>query len=150
MFGNRHHTPMTSLTHDSVRSSALHASTLAVFLLGMIGQGFSPCPHHTSLDPSGHLPPGVSTEAIPGGIHNGDDTPADSESEHDEDFCSCLNACDPESEDSLSPGQSHIRPVPFTVQNVVERLDTSLLDTRQNAYVVPLPQPPPPSSSPSS
>ena len=143
MFGNRHHTPMTSLTHDSVRSSALHASTLAVFLLGMIGEGFSPCPHHTGLDPSGPALAGVFTEAIPGGMFHADATPTDSQSEHDEDPCSCLNACEPESEDSLSPGQSHIRPVPFTVLNVVERLDTSLLDARPNAYLVPLPQPPP-------
>ncbi len=143
MSGIRHHISMTNLTRDPLRGSALHASTLAVFLLGMIGQGFSPCPHHASLDTSGHAQAGVSAEAIPGGMLHADATPADSESEHDEDFCSCLNACDVESGDSFSPGQSHIRPVSFPVLNVVQRLDTSLLDTRQNAYVVPLPQPPP-------
>jgi hypothetical protein len=146
LFGNRHHISMTSLTRDPVWRSALHASTLAVFLLGMIGQGFSPCPHHASLDPSGHSHPGVSGEAIHGGLPNGDVTRTDSDSDLDEALCSCLNACDAESGDSFAPAQSYAQPLAFPALNVVERLATNLLDTRQNAYLVPLPQPPPHSS----
>ena len=146
MFGNQHDISMTSLTRDSVSRAALHASTLAVFLLGMLGQGFNPCPHHTSLDSSGHARPAVPTGAIFGGMPHGDATHADSESEHDEAFCSCLNACDTESGDSFSLGQIYTRPLSFTAPNVVERLDTSLLESRQNAYLFPLSQPPPHSS----
>ena len=126
-----------------MRSSALHGWTLAVFLLGMVGQGFSPCPHHSSLDPSGHVQPAVSTEAILVGTLQGDAAPAETESEHEEAFCTCLNACDAESGDSFSPGRSYAHPLSFTALNVVARLDTSLLDARPNVYLVPLPQPPP-------
>ena len=146
MFGNRHHISITSLTQDSMRRSALHASILAVFLLGMVGQGFSPCPYHTSMDPSGHAPPPVLTGSSQGGMPHGDATPADSESEPDEAVCSCLGACHAESEDSFTPGQVYTQPLSFTALNVVERRETSLLDTRQNAYLPPLPQPPPHSS----
>ena len=147
MFGNRHHISITSLTQDSVRCSALHASTLAVFLLGIVGQGFNPCRHHTSLDPPGHgRQPAVSTGAILSGMPHGDAIPADSESEHDDAFCSCLNVCNAESGDSFSPGQIYTQPRSFAALNVVERPDTGLLDTRQNAYLIPLSRPPPHSS----
>ena len=146
MFGNRHHISTTSLKQDSARRSALHASTLAVFLLGIVGQGFNPCPHHTSLDPSGHAQPAVSTGAILSGMPHRDARPANSESEHDDAFCSCLNVCDAGSGDSFSPVQIYTQPLSLAALNVVERLDTSLLDTRQNAYLIPLFQPPPLSS----
>ncbi len=146
MFSHRQPSRVYPPTGDPRRGTVLHISTLAVFLLGMVGQGFSPCPHHTSLDSAGHAQPGMSTEVIPGGIPHGDATPADSESEHDKALCSCLNACDAESGDSFSPGRIYTQPLSFTALNVVERLHTTLLDTRQNAYVAPLPQPPPHSS----
>ena len=142
MFGNRHHISMR-LSQDSVRGSALRALTLAIFQLGMMGQGFIPCPHHASLGTSGHAQRGVTTGAIPDGMSDGLANPAGPESEHDEALCTCLNACETESDDSFSPGQSHTRPPPFTALNVVERLRTSLLDARPNVYLVPLPQPPP-------
>ena len=150
MFGNRRHTPMTSLTHDSVRSSALHASTLAVFLLGMIGQGFSPCPHHASLSPSAHATPAVSTGSILGVMTDGHGTPDDSESEDHERVCSCLEACETESGESLPSGQFYPRGTLATVRHVADGLSTSLLDARPNVYLVPLPQPPPFSSNRSS
>ena len=146
MLGNRHHISITSLRQYSERRSALHASTLAVFLLGILGQGFNPCQHHTRLDASGHAQTTVSTGAILGGLPHEDATPADSESEHDDTFCSCLNVCDTDSGDSFSLGHLYTQPVSFAALNVVERLDTNLLDTRQNAYLVPLSQPPPHSS----
>ena len=148
MFGNRHDISINSLTQDSVRCSALHALTLAVFLLGMISQGFRPCPHHTSLDPSGHAPPAGSTGAVLGGMPDGHGTPAGSESESEdrEGICSCLEGCGTESEESLLSGQFHTQRPFFTAAHVVERPARSLLDTRQNGYLVPLPQPPPNSS----
>ena len=143
LIGNRRYSSGYPWTGDPLRGTTLHASTLAVFLLGMVAQGFSPCPHHASLDPSGHAEPAVSMGATPAGMPQADATPADSQSEHDEDFCSCLNVCDTGSGDSFSPGPSHTQPPSFTALNVEVRLDTSLLDTRQSAYLAPLPQPPP-------
>ena len=150
MFGNRHHISITRLTQDSVRRSALHAWTLAVFLLGMIGEGFNPCPHHASLHTSGHAPPAMSTGSIQGGMPYGHGTRAGSESEHHEAVCSCLEACGTESGASLQSGPFHTQRPFFTAVRVVQRPAQGLLDTRQNAYVVPLPQPPPLSSSRSS
>ena len=152
MFGNRHHISITKLTQGSLRRSALHASTLAAFLLGMVGQGFSPCPHHTNLDPSGGAPPAVFTglirDATPHGHGTADGygTPAGSESEDHEGLCSCLEGCGMESGESLLSGQFHARGTLATVLNVVDELNTSLLDARPNAFLVPLPQPPPLSS----
>lgn len=145
MFGNRYHISIR-LAQDSVRGSALHALTLAVFLMGMVGQGFSPCPRHVRLHGSEYASPAVPAGAILGGKRQANTTPDDSGSQHDEAFCSCSNACDLNSGDSFSPSPSHTHPLTFTVLTVVERLETSLLDTRQSAYLAPLPQPPPDNS----
>ena len=148
MFGHRQHNSITRLTQNSARGAVLHASTLAVFLLGMLGQGFSPCPHHASLESTGPSHRAVSTGAIPGGMPDGHGTPAGSESESEdhEGICSCLEGCGTESEESLLSGQFHTQRPFFTAVHVVERPARSLLDTRQNGYLVPLPQPPPNSS----
>ena len=146
MFGNRHDISITSLTRDSVSRAALHASTLTVFLLAMIGQGFSPCPHHTSLDPSGHASPAASTGSIHGVMPDGHSTPSGSESEDHEGACSCLEGCGTESGESLTSGQFHPRGTLAVVLHVADGLSTSLLDARPNVYLVPLPQPPPLSS----
>jgi hypothetical protein len=147
LFGNRHHILITSLTRDSARRSALHASTLSVFLLGIVEQGFNPCRHHTSLDPSEHGgQPAVSTGAILSGMPQEDATTAGSESEYDDTFCSCLNVCDADSGDSFSLDHTYTQPISFAALNVVERPDTDLLDTRQNPYLIPLSRPPPHSS----
>lgn len=143
MFGKRQPISIPSLTQDSVRGAVLHASTLAVFLLGVVSQGFSPCPHHAGLDPSGPVHGAVSTGAMPGGMHHGASAPADQEPEDAEAVCSCLEGCGTQSGESLPSGQFHPRRAVSTALHVVERLDTSPLDTRQNAYLVPLSQPPP-------
>lgn len=146
MFGDRHHISITRLTQDSVGRPALHASTLAIFLLGMIGQGFIPCPHHASLNLAGHGSPAASSGSVEGRMRSAHGPPADSESEDHEGSCSCLEACGTESGESLLSGQFQPRGTLVTLLHVVDELDTSLLDARPNAYLVPLPQPPPFSS----
>ena len=126
--------------------SSLHTLTLAVFLLGVVGQGFSPCPHHASLDPSGHVPPAAFTGSIQSEVPNGQGTLADSESEDHEGICSCLKGCDVGSGVSLPSGQFHPGSSLATAFHVVDGPGTSLLDARPNSYLVPLPQPPPYSS----
>ena len=143
MFSMRPFISLIRLRQESVRGAVLHASTLAVFLIAVIGQGFSPCPHHAGLDTQGPVHGAVSTETIPGGMGHGTSSPADSEREDHHGVCSCLVVCDTESGQSLPSGQSHHRPTLATAVPVAEKPAASLLDTRQNAYVVPLPQPPP-------
>lgn len=146
LLGHRQHTSVRSLKREPGRGVAVHAATLAVVLLGMVGQGFSPCRRHTSLEPSRHGRPTLFTGSILGGMPDGHAAPADSESGHGEAVCSCLNPRNSESEHAFSPGQIQTPSLFFTALYVVEWRETSLRDTRRNEYLTPLPQPPPHSS----
>ena len=148
MLGSGSHMSITSPRQDSVRGTVLAASILAVFLLRFVGEGLSPCPHHASLQTSGHAPASVFAESLQGGAPDGHGTTAGSQSESEghEGSCSCLKACSTESGESIPSGQfQNPRPF-FTAVQVAEGLFQNLFDTRQNGYLVLLPQPPPHSS----
>lgn len=146
MFGNWQYGLRTILGQNSRGDAAVRTSTLVVFLLGMLGQGFSPCPHHADLERLGFGQPAAFAGCTHGGDPQGDGNSSHSESENQGAVCSCLDACDTQSRASLPPRQVHPRSTLATVLYVVDELDTDLLDARPNKFLVPLPQPPPYSS----
>ena len=143
MFGNWRPTSRANATPHSLRGVAVHVPTLSALLLGFLGQGFSPCPYHASLKGPGAEPPASRTGSVLGGHVDEDATSTGSESEGHKAACSCLDACDTESGQSLPSGRFHTRRSLSAAHHIRERLDTTLVDTRPNGYLVPLPQPPP-------
>ena len=149
LFGNRRRISVTSLMRDSARAKVLYASALVVFLLRMVGTGLTPCPHHSPLDPSRpvHGPP--SATAMPPTMHHGASTAlaasesGGSGSEDAEAGCTCLEGCDTASGALLPVGQFHSRRAAPATLRVVKWANAKPLDARQNAYLAPLPQPPP-------